>query len=125
MRGWCSTARFSPNYRVDINVTGSISGTGDYPLIDYYGGTRLVVAEHDGQVLSFPPRFPTARSAYLAVNATNPSELDLDVTALASIVWAGRGQPASNAWNTTAQNWLVQTTGAPWRPRPTSTPPTR
>ena len=93
----------SLNYPVQINFLSS-SGTGNYPLIDYNVGGGWTPRTTGNFTL--PSALPNRATGYLVVNPSNPNELDLDVTGLASIVWAASS--ATSGWNTTSPNWVVQ-----------------
>ncbi len=85
---------------VTLNITGSIPAAGNYALIGYPGITTSQFT------LGTP--LPNRASGSLILNPSNANELDLDVTAVSSIVWTGNG---SHFWNTTDTNWYVQTGG--------------
>ena len=94
---------------MQINVTGSIQGLGDYPLIDYNTGSWNSFTLGTSTTANFyivPGTLPSRTTGYLAVNPGNSNELDLNVIGLASITWTGTG--GNNHWDTTTPNWVVQ-----------------
>ncbi len=87
-----------------IDIIGSISGTGDFALLDFSGTTFTNVT---GFTLATP--LPSRANGSLIVSATNASEVDLVVTSLSSIVWTGNN---NSSWDTTtANNWVQQGAG--------------
>jgi fibronectin-binding autotransporter adhesin len=86
---------------VSIDITGAISGVGNYALINYNSIQTSMFT------LATP--LPNRALGSLVINGTNANELDLDVTSLASIVWRGN---ANTNWDTTTTNWVQQGAGA-------------
>ena len=87
---------------VTINITTAIPGLGSYALLDYNGGVNASLFTLSGSL-------PNRALGNLSVNGSNPNELDLNVTGLASIVWKGN---LTQNWDTATNNWVVQGGGA-------------
>ena len=87
---------------VTINITTAIPGLGSYALLDYSGGVNA-------SLFTLSNSLPNRALGNLSVNGSNPNELDLNVTGLASIVWKGN---LTQNWDTATNNWVVQGGGA-------------
>jgi autotransporter-associated beta strand protein len=96
-----NATNFTANGTVTINV-GSVSGTGQFPMIKYTG--TIGGAGYGAFSLG---TLPLGASATLVNNSANHS-VDLNVTSLAPVTWSGNNGPAWDIATTT--NWLFGST---------------
>ena len=74
----------------EIQITGAISGTGTYALIETdSSGTQSLASGVSNGTFVLNPLLPNRAVGNLEINPTNPQELDLLVTGLYSVAWTG------------------------------------
>ena len=82
----------SNNNLQNFVITGQISGTGTYALMDTdSSGTAALLAGINNGTFVLNPSLPNRAAGILQINPTNAEELDLVVNQIYSVAWTGNG----------------------------------